>query len=118
MNQFLQASKKQIDLHGSTCSYIQTTEGTYDVNTSVITNTETTYSVKMYKKHLKTDQYNYPDLVGREAAIFYLSNYALSFIPKISDTILFDSERFAIQSIQEHRALGQVVLYRLIAIKG
>jgi hypothetical protein len=118
MSQYLQATKRQIDLHGTTCSYIQTVEGVYNVDTSSITNTETTYSVKMYKKHIKTDQYNYPDLIGREAAIFYLTNYALSFVPKMADVVLFDSERFNIQSIQEHRAAGQIVLYKLVAVKG
>jgi hypothetical protein len=118
MSRYLEAAKRQIDLHGSTCSYIQTVEGTYDVNTSSITNTENTYSVKMYKKHLRTDQYNFPDLIGRQAAIFYLTNYGLSFVPKMADLVLFDSERFSIQSIQEHRAAGQVILYKLVAVKG
>lgn len=117
-NQFLLSTSKMIKMHGSTMTYIQVLEGTYNIETGSTTNTSTEYTVNMYKKHLKTDQYNYPDLIGRSAAIFYLANNALEFTPAVRDKILVNNETFEIQSLIEHHAKGQLILYKLIAARG
>lgn len=118
MNQFLIATKSFIDTNGISCSYIAVQEGSYNVETGSTTNTETTYTVKMYKKHLKATQYNYPNLVGKDAAMFYLTNDNLAFTPAVRDKITFSGITYTIDSIQEHSALGAVLLYRIIAVKG
>jgi hypothetical protein len=118
MNQFLIATKSFIDTNGISCSYIAVQEGSYNVETGSTTNTETTYIVKMYKKHLKATQYNYPNLVGKDAAMFYLTNNSLAFTPAVRDKITFSGTTYTIDSIQEHSALGAVLLYRIIAVKG
>lgn len=117
-NEFLVNTTKFIDLHGVTASYISVLEGSYNVETGSTTNTETTYNLKIYKKHLKASQYNYPDLIGKNIAMFYISNNSLSFTPAVRDKIVFGSETFTIDSIQEHAALGQVILYRVIGVKS
>lgn len=117
-NPFLASTKRMIDQHGQLVTYTKVTEGTYNIETGSTTNTDTTYSVKMYKKHIKSTQYNYPNLIGRNAVMFYLTNFELAFTPNIRDKITIGGETFDIDSIAEHSARGEIVLYKLIAIKG
>lgn len=118
MNPFLVAAKNAMVRNGTTCSYIAVAEGTYNVETGSVTNTETTYTVKMYKRHIKINQYNYPNLLGKDAAMFYLVNDSLAFTPGINDKITFGSDTYTVDSIQQHYARGQLVLYRIVAVKG
>jgi hypothetical protein len=118
MNQFLQSTVKLINLHGQTMTYIAVTQGTYNIETGSITNAETTYSVNMYKKHVRANQYNYPNLIGQDAAIFYLANNNLKFTPNIRDKIVIGSDTYNIDNITEHRANNDLVLYRMLAVKG
>lgn len=118
MNQFLISTKSFIDTNGISCTYTVVQEGAYNVETGSTTNTETAYTVKMYKKHLKANQYNYPNLVGKDAAMFYLVNDSLTFTPAVRDKITFSGVTYNIDSIQEHSALGVVILYRIVAVKG
>lgn len=117
MNKYLRAALQQINLHGQVCSYAVVQEGTYDVETGSTSNTETSYSVKMYKKHIRATQYNYPNLVGRDVAMFYLVNYNLGFTPAVRDKITLGSDTYTVDSIQSHAAEGAVVLFRIIAVK-
>lgn len=117
-NPFLVSTIKMITLHGSSMTYVSVNEGSYNIESGSTTNTSTEYTVTMYKKHLKTDQYNYPDLIGRSAAIFYLANNSLSFTPAIRDKITVSGETFEVQSIVEHRARGELTLYKIIAARG
>lgn len=118
MNPFLNSTKRMIDQNGQSMTYIKVTEGNYNIETGSTVNTDTNYTVKMYKKHIKSTQYNYPNLIGRNAAMFYLTNFELAFIPNIRDKITVNSETFEIESIVEHSARGEIVLYKLIATKG
>lgn len=117
-NQFLASTKKLIALHGQSMTYTAVTEGTYNIETGSITNTETNYTVTMYKKHISANQYSYPSLIGKTAAIFYLANDSLAFTPAVQDKITVAGETFTIESLVEHRALGAIALYRLVAVKG
>lgn len=119
MNKFLQASKAAINRHGSTCSYIKVQAGTYDVSTGSVTNTETTLSLKAYKKHTKATQFSYPNLIGKDIALFYIAaDSFVDFIPDCNDKITYGTGTYTVDSVQEHSALGSVVLYRILAIKG
>ena len=117
-NPFLISTVKLIALHGQSMQYKSIVEGAYNIETGTAANTESNFTVTMYKKHIKASQYNYPDLINRNAAVFYLANNALGFVPAVRDKITVDNETFEIDSILEHRARGQLVLYKLIAIKG
>ena len=118
MDKYLAIILKAISQHGSTCTYSVVTEGVYNVETGSTTNTETAYSIKMYKKHLRANQYNFPNMVGRDSALFYLANNALSFVPKIKDKITINSITYSIDSITEHSADGAVILYKILTVKG
>lgn len=117
-NAFLVSTIRQIEKHGQTMTYKTVTEGAYDIETGSTTNTDTSYIVKMYKRHIRANQYNYPNLVGQDAAIFYLANNSLAFTPSVRDKIVVDSKSYVIDNIVEHRANGVIVLYKLLAVKG
>ena len=117
-NPFLASTQRMINQHGQSVTYTKVSEGTYNIETGSTTNTDTSYTVKMYKKHIKATQYNYPNLIGKNSAMFYLVNTALDFIPAIRDKITVGGETFEIESIAEHSARGQIVLYKLVAVRG
>lgn len=117
-NPFLLTTIKMIKRHGQEMNYVKVIGGSYNVETGSVTNTTMDFSVTMYKKHIVANQYNYPNLIGKSSAMFYLANNALTFTPAIRDKIVVDSETYEVESIVEHRAQGQLVLYKIIAIKG
>lgn len=117
-NAFLVSTIRQIEKHGQTMTYKAVTESAYNIETGSSTNTDTDYAVKMYKKHIRANQYNYPNLIGQDAALFYLANNKLQFVPNVRDKIVVDSKSYVIDNITEHRANGVIVLYRILAVKG
>lgn len=118
MNSFLQSASMLINLHGETCTYIKITSGTYDPNTGSITNSESNITLKAYRKHIKATQYNYPNLVGKNAVLVYITSDSLVGAPSINDKITFGTETFTVDSFQQHAALGEVCLYRVVCVKG
>jgi len=118
MDKYLSIATKAIIQHGKNCTYSVVTEGLYNVETGSTTNTETDYTVKMYKKHIRANQYNFPSMVGRDSALFYLANNALAFIPAPKDKITIDSVQYTVDSVTEHAADGLVILYKILTIKG
>ena len=117
-NQFLISTKKALDLHGLTLSYTSVTTGAYNIETGSVTNTTTNYSKKIYPKHIRATAYNYPDYIGKDTVMFYLANDSLGFTPKVSDVITYNSKAYKVESLQTHSALGEVVLYRLLAVSS
>jgi hypothetical protein len=108
---------RMIARHGKDCTYKVVTEGTYDVNTSSATNTETEYTLKIYKKNIRVNQFNYPNLVGKDVSMFYLSGLDLVFIPESGDYIEYESDTYKVESVQGHVALGTTELYRIVGVK-
>lgn len=80
-NAFIQATSRAIDRHGISAVYKVITEGAYNVDTGSVTNTETSYNIKIYLKHIKANQFNYPNMIGKDAGLFYILGYNLSFVP-------------------------------------
>jgi hypothetical protein len=118
MNQFLQSAIQMIELHGVTSTYTKVTNGSYDPNTGSVTNTETSFTVKTYPKHIKATQFNYPNLIGKDAVLVYLPGNTSVGTPDTSDKITIGSDVYTVDSFQKHIALGEVCLYRIVAVKG
>lgn len=118
MNYFLQSTVKLINLHGESMTFVSVSESAYNVETGDTTNSDKNYTVTMYKKHIRANQYNYPNLINQDAALFYLANNNLNFIPNIRDKIIVGSKTYIIDSITEHRAFGKIALYKLLAVRG
>jgi hypothetical protein len=118
MNLFLKSTKQLINQHGLLATFTAITEGVYNPNTLSTSNTSTDYAVTVFKNHIKTSQYNYPNLIGKEVAEFYLANDSLTFVPSNRDLVTYSGTVFTIENIQEHHAMGSVALYTIIASKG
>lgn len=118
MNRFLQATINAINTHGSAYTYTSVGAGVYNIETGTATSTDTTYNMVMYKKHLKATQYNYPSLVGKDTAMFYLANNLLAFTPKANDKIIDGVNTYVVDSFYEHRALGEIALIKILAVKA
>jgi hypothetical protein len=118
MNKFLIRTEEMIKKHGLTMTYVSKTQGTYNPATSAVTASSTNHSVVMYPKHVKANSYNYPNLIGKDIILFYLANNALAFIPKLQDSVDYLGVIYKIDSIQSHFAEGEVVLYRILALKA
>ena len=118
MDRYLSALLKAMSQHGRLCTYSSVVEGSYNIETGSVTNTETTYSVKTYKKHIRATQYNFPNMIGRDSALFYIANNNLAFVPKVKDKITIDNVVYNIDSIIEHSADGLVILYKILTVKG
>lgn len=118
MNQFLLATKQLIALNGESCTYVKVTTGTYNTATGTVTNTETTTAVTVYRKHIKATQYNYPNLIGKDAVLLYLSADSILDVPTVNDKFSFGSDSYTVDSVQEHRAFNEVVLYRIVCYRG
>jgi hypothetical protein len=118
MSQFLRAAIDAVKRNGISCTYLQVTEGTYDVETGATINTETPFTVIMYKKPIRTSQYSYPHLIGKDVGLFYLANDCLGFTPSVKDKIVWNSITYIIDSFEDHSAHSQVILYKIVASKG
>lgn len=117
-NDFLRATKQLLQLHGKPAIYSRISAGVYDIETGSTTNSSSDISLQMYKKHLRANQYNYPNLIGKDAAVFYVAVDALTFTPKARDYITFDGVKYNVDSYSEHAAHGMVVLYKILGVKG
>lgn len=117
-NDFINLTKQALKAHGKLATYIRVSSGVYDIETGKSTNSDTSYSIQMYKKHIRANQYNFPNLVGKDSAIFYVSATDITFVPNMRDKIVFDNVTYTIDSYMEHAAGGQVVLIKLIGVKA
>lgn len=118
MNQFLDSTVRAINRHGVSISYKAKGSAVYNPATSTASTTDGTYTVKSYPKHIRANQYNYPSLVGKDVVMFYLANSGLTFTPKVGDEITHNSVVYKVTSLQSHTALGEICLYKIVAVKG
>jgi len=118
MNKFLKSCIKLIARDGISVTYNSITKGSYDTESGLITDTKTEYTVTSYPRHLKATEYDSPSLIGKNAYMFYIANNSLGFSPKTGDSIAINSDTYSVISVQETYALGEVVLYRVITVKG
>lgn len=117
-NDYMTSTKLVLKMHGALGVYARTSASVYNVETGINTNTSISTSVQMYKKHLKANQYNFPNLIGKDAAMFYIAGDSLSFEPNIKDKITYGSDTYTVDSYSEHIASGQLVLYKIVAIRS
>lgn len=115
-NPFVSATRRAIQKHGHVVTYKEVSNSEYDIETGSVINTDSNIVVKMYKRHIRATQYNYPDLIGKDSAMYYV--YADDLTPKLRDKIVDGSDTYSIEQIVEHSAYGEVLLYKLIAVKG
>jgi len=115
MNKFVATIKKILKMHGVSCNYTTISTGVYDIDTGSVVNTETITVVNTYPKVLKANQFHYPNLIGKEAVVFYLD--ATEITPRLEDVINWDSKSFKIEEVIPHTFNGEVVIYKAIGVK-
>lgn len=113
----MRITKEAMSRHGTTSTYKSVAEGSYDIATGTVSNTETNYSLKMYKKHLKANQYNYPSLIDKDIALFYFCADGLLFTPKPQDLIVHANVTYKVYTMQTHEAQGETILYKVVGVK-
>ena len=118
MNRFLEITIQAIKRNAIDVQYLEVQVGEYDTKTATITNTNVTHNIKVYKKHIVANEYNFPNLIGKEAASFYIANQGLTFTPKTRDIIKQGDKEYSIESISEFAASGNVVLYIAVGVLG
>lgn len=116
MNEFMLAVKNSINRHGKLSVYTEVQEGSYDISSGTVVNLTVNHSVKMYRKNLKINQYNYPALIDKNASMFYICADGLSFTPKPQDKIAYDGVTYVVNSVQIHEAKSEVIMYRVIGV--
>lgn len=118
MNKFLQITFNAIKRNSIPVQYIQVQIGEYDTSTATIANTEITHDIQVYKKHIVANEYNFPNLIGKEVANFYIVNKDITFTPKTRDIIRQSGKEYSIESVTEFAANGDVVLYVITGALG
>lgn len=116
MNEF-RSTLKLIYRHGIDLTYTSVTR-VQDFITGSVTTTKTPHTVKIYPKHIQANQYNYPNLIGKQVIMFYLANDSLPFTIGQNDTITYQGQVYTIYSYQSHVAKGELLLYRIMGVKG
>lgn len=118
MSNILKSTSHLIYRHGISSSFISVSEGTYDVETGSATNIGTTYTVKLYKNHIRANQYRFPNLIDKDIAEFYVLATDLTVAPKQKDKIVYNSVEYVVDSFEEHIANGMTIMYSLIGVKS
>ena len=118
MNRFLASTNRMLQMHGMDLTYQSVANSAYNVEQGKAVPTVTNYTARMYPRHIRANQYQFPNLIGKEVVLFYLANNALAFSVKAGDLILYRGNSYKVQEFQEHVADGEVVLYRITTVRG
>ena len=103
---------------GDSVTYVAVTEGEYNSDTGSVTNTEVETSIVSYPKRFTANQYNMPNLIGKEAMEWLIVASDLSTKPSPQDKIKRGSTVYTVDSVKEIIAQGDPVLYKVLAVKG
>ena len=118
MNPFIQAAKELVYPNGTSITYQSVSDGNYDVETGLTSNTYTDTVITAFPKVFRASQYSYPNLIGKNASEWLVVAPDLPSTPKPLDKILKGAEVHTVETYSEHVAEGEVVLYKIIAVKG
>jgi hypothetical protein len=118
MSEFIEAAKSLIYPNGVSITITAVTEGAYNADTGTVTNTETTTVVTAFPKVVKVNAYNMPNLIGKEVVEYLVVATDIAAQPRPQDKITRGAVVYSVDSVREHVAQGEVVIYRIIAVKG
>lgn len=113
----VRSTKRALARHGQSLLYSTITR-VVDSILGTVVETTTSATLKIYPEPIQATQWNFPTLVGKQVVQFYLAADGLTFTPKVSDEITYQSEVYRINSFQAFTAHGKTVLYKLLGVKG
>ncbi len=117
-NPFIISAKRLIYRQGTSIAYVNVSTGVYDVETGTTSNAEVITNVTAFPKRVKVNNYNYPNLVGKEVIEFLVVCEDIPSSPKTSDKINYKDSVYTVESYIEVMARGDLVIYKIIASKG
>ena len=118
MNNFSSAAVHLISRHGMDVQYVTTVEGAYDPETGSVSNTTASKTVKAYPKTIKTNAYNFPDLINKTVVEWIIPSTMMASVPEPQDTIRDGSNIYSVYRVFTIIAHGEDTVYRIISIKG
>ena len=118
MNRFSDAAVRLISRHGRDVEYKTTMEGQYDPEAGSVTNTTSSKTVKAYPKTIKTNAYNFPDLINKTVVEWLIPSVMMSNLPEPQDTIQDGAAIYSVYRVFTIMAHGEDTVYRIISIKG
>lgn len=108
---------KAITKHGTDVTYKRVSTPVYNQFTGKSTSTETSTSIRVYPKQIVANQFNSPNMIGRETIEFYIYAPSLTVAPKANDKIVLSAVNYTVMSVREYRANGVLVLYKAMAVR-
>lgn len=118
----IRSTSRLITRFGKLVNYIRVTEGTYNVNTGLITGASngTAISVKGYRTKVSYSESQNPNLVGKDAAVYLFAGLSLNFVPDVGDRITdsSDSSDYQVLAVTKVYVADTVALWRLVCIRG
>ena len=106
-----------INRHALKVVYKKTTSRTYDPSTGMTTDSETSFDVISYPKHIKATQYYMPNLIGKDSVLFYIRNDG-RFSIDVKDSIEYNGKIYVVDTYTNHIALGKVIMYTVVGVKA
>lgn len=118
---FQDSSQRLINRYGRIRTYVQTVIA-YDLNSQMTVDTETLYSIKMFKTDPKERETKFPNLVDKVAVVMMIAAKDLPVRPTVGDTIKEDylgtEEVYQVVSVKANDSGDEVVSWRLVCSKS
>lgn len=112
---------RTINRYGKNVSYLRTIEGTYDIETSSMTE-ETTISstVKAYRTKISYSESQNPHLIGKDSAVYMIAGKSINFVPDVGDRIVdaSDGSDYQVLFISKIDVQDEVALWRLVCTRS
>lgn len=118
MNEFIKSAEDLIYPNGISVKYITVTEGEYNSDTGSVVNTEVEVDVIGFPKNIRANAVYMPNLVGKEVTEYLFVAKDLSSKPSNQDKIKKNNVVYTVDSIKEHYAQGEVVIYKVMVVKA
>lgn len=118
MNQFLKSTHNLIGRHGVPITITKEEGSIRDPVSGKLIKAKTDYNIpKAYPLQIKATQYNYPNLIGKDVVMFYVPGDQIT-IEHLSMKVIYKGKTFDVTDVQETISHGEVVLYRVLAVKA
>ena len=117
----LDSTARVIARFGRTISYLRVQEGTYDVNTSKMTEESIlTESVTAYRTKISYSESQSPSLIGKDTAVYLVAGKSITFIPSVGDRVVdfSDGSDYQVVLVSKIDVQDKVGAWRLICCRS
>lgn len=112
---------RTIQRYGKNISYLRTVEGTYDVNTSSMTEESViTNTVRAYRAKISYSESQNPHLIGKDSAVYMIAGRSINFVPDVGDRVVdsSDGSDYQVLFISKIDVQDEVALWRLVCTRS